>query len=601
MEFTPEQKVLNDLFGNDMTYTIPEYQRPYSWDCIGKSDKNNQINVIWQDLIDFYESKSPNIYFMGSMVVIGDGTTRTYEVVDGQQRLTTLTILLTSIKCFLAEVLLNKNMPSTEQTEFIAFINASSENINKLIFNEKRNGLFTSPEKKVKIEKTFGFSYDNVLKVVMECGEASSISFELEGASDEQKEVTMRYFKNRQYFIDQLSDKFLDNGLLTREKAVDLSNFFEFLKNKVTVVQIRVPKFDVAYQIFEILNNRGLPLSNKDLFRNFLISKFHTLKLSNKSKYKDLDPNEKWRVLEARYELDTEFISRYVESKNGKNQKHSAYNDIEAIYEKNFKDSLQGSKIEGFYKDIEINLAIYTTIINTHFLDKKLRNCVSFLTKSGNLSYTLNLLLSLLRQEKDESKVLIFLKTFEKYTIYTILGTSKRFSAKPIYQAINFINSGKMKEAQEVFDLNSAELDELKKLFDTQIKDNDIAKLIIAKYYYAVDNKTPEDVVEQILDYAKATLEHIIPQNPDNSTNWVTDFDSKFRQKYTYKLGNMTLLTQKMNSSAKNYDFSKKKGIYGQTKLPMTTEIANLSKIDETFIESRHNKIISAILTDLNL
>jgi len=51
--FTPEYKVLNDFFGNDMNYIIPAYQRPYSWESIGKSDKNNQVNVMWQYLIDY--------------------------------------------------------------------------------------------------------------------------------------------------------------------------------------------------------------------------------------------------------------------------------------------------------------------------------------------------------------------------------------------------------------------------------------------------------------------------------------------------------------------------------------------------------------------
>ena len=603
MEFTPEQKALNDLFGNDMTYIIPEYQRPYSWECIGKSDKNNQVNVIWQDLIDFYESKNPNIYFMGSMVVIGDGATRTYEVVDGQQRLTTLTILLTAIKCFLSDVSKNNNIPTNipnlKPDQFLEFIKGASDNVNNLIFNEKHSGLFTTPEKKVKIARRIGFDYDNVLKVVMECGNSSAIP--LNGASEEQKEVTMRYFKNRQFFVEQLKNKFLDNNLLTYEKALDLNNFFTFLKNKVTIVQIRAPKFEVAYQIFEILNNRGLPLSNKDLFRNFLISEFHALKLSDFEKYKDLDPNEKWRVLETKYQLDSEFISRYVESKSGKNQQYSAFNDIQVIYNKDFKNTLQKSKIDLFYKDIEANLVIYTKIVKLEFQDKQLRNCVSLLVESGNLSRTLNLLLSLFRQENDDTKSLTFLKAFEKYTIATILVPSKRFSTKPIYQAINLINNSKVKEAQDVFELNTFELDELKKSFDTQIKDNDIAKLIIAKYYYVIDNKNPEDVVEQTLDFSKATLEHIIPQNPDKSTNWLTDFNSKFRGEYTYKLGNMTLLTGGMNSKAKNYDFLKKKTIYGQTKLALTTEIGNLLKIDENFIKTRHKKIIDAILDDLNL
>jgi uncharacterized protein with ParB-like and HNH nuclease domain len=258
MEFITEQKVLNDLFGNEMTYIIPEYQRPYSWDCIGKSDKNNQVNVIWQDLIDFYESKNANIYFMGSMVVIGDGTKREYEVVDGQQRLTTLTILFTAIKCFLQEIRANKNIPIANQTEFLEFIKASTDNIDKLIFNEKRNGLYRKAEKKVKIQKTIGFDYDNVLKIVMECGDASVLS--LKDASEEQKEVTNRYFKNRLFFIEQLKQKFLKDGIFTNETAENLDGFFEFLKNRITLLRIQASQFEVANQIFEILSpKKGLP------------------------------------------------------------------------------------------------------------------------------------------------------------------------------------------------------------------------------------------------------------------------------------------------------------------------------------------------------
>ena len=91
----------------------------------------------------------------------------------------------------------------------------------------------------------------------MNCGDISLIN--LNNVTEEQKEVTQRYFKNRHYLIEQLEHKFLDNGFFTEDKANDLQNFFEFLKNKVTVIQIRAPRFDVAYQIFEVLNNPGLP------------------------------------------------------------------------------------------------------------------------------------------------------------------------------------------------------------------------------------------------------------------------------------------------------------------------------------------------------
>ncbi len=152
-----------------------------------------------------------------------------------------------------------------------------------------------------------------------------------------------------------------------------------------------------------------------------------------------------------------------------------------------------------------------------------------------------------------------------------------------------------------VFDLETSKISELKTLFDKNIKENDIAKLMIARYYYAIDNHLPDDVVSQSLDFDKATLEHIIPQTPNLATNWITDFDKTFREAYTYKLGNMTLLTQKMNSAAKNYDFARKKDIYGKTKLNMTTEIAALSVINPDFITKRHERIVACIINDLGL
>ena len=103
--FKPEDKVVNDLFARDIRYIMPEYQRPYSWDCLGKTEKNNQINIMWDDLFDYYELKTSKPYFLGSMIMIDKGD-RTFEVIDGQQRLISLTLLFVAIKCFLTE---NKN------------------------------------------------------------------------------------------------------------------------------------------------------------------------------------------------------------------------------------------------------------------------------------------------------------------------------------------------------------------------------------------------------------------------------------------------------------------------------------------------------------
>jgi hypothetical protein len=281
--------------------------------------------------------------------------------------------------------------------------------------------------------------------------------------------------------------------------------------------------------------------------------------------------------------------------------KRQAFNDLQDIYKESFKHSLKEHKIHIFYKDIERNLSVYTQILQLDFSNKILKNKIAFLIHSGNLSNVLNVLLSLLRNESDETKIIDFLKIFEKNILYTLLGTAKRFSTKPFYEAIQALNEQKIEDAKKVFVLNAVELDELKNVLDMPIKDNEIGRIMLVKYYYSLESKLPKDVVAQHLEVENASLEHIIPQNPDVKTNWLTDFSNTFRKNYTYKLGNMTLLTQKMNSAARNFDFSKKRLVYDQTILTMTKEIAVLTLIDEDFIEKRHQKIIDALILELEL
>lgn len=594
IQFTPEQKVLLDVFAKDLTYIIPEYQRPYSWDSIGKSDKNNQVNVMWQDLIEFYESNNPNIYFLGSMVVIGDTSQREYEVVDGQQRLTTLTLLFVSIKCFLQSL---TQIDETNQQDLEVFIKDVVDDMDDLLFNKKKLGSITHT-KKVKIERKIGFDYDQVLQKVIECGKIDEIN--LAEANEEQKQIAQRFFDNQKYFISKLIERFVDSNKFTYNNAQDLNKFIDFLKNRVTVIQIRCPSFDVAYQIFEILNNRGLPLSNKDLFRNFLISEFSELKAALPSS--GVDPNQKWYHLENNYELAPEFLSRYVESKRGGNQQYSAFNDLQDIYKENFKDSLKKKKIENFYADIEKNLDIYTRITTSQHPQKEIRNRISFLLQTGNTRYITNFLMSLFRNIHSDEVCLDILKTFEKYILYIWLGSSKRFSSKPIYQAIGLLNNQSPPEnILDIFKLNAQQTEELKNALHSDIVDNYTAKLIIARYLWAFDNLNTEDIIQIDFDYDRATLEHIIPQSPNPASNWLEDFTPSFRKEYTYKLGNMTLLTQKVNSAAKNYDFDRKKTIYSNTKLFLSNALSKIDKISEEDIKKRHQEIIDLLFKDLEL
>jgi uncharacterized protein with ParB-like and HNH nuclease domain len=300
VKFTPEQKVINDLFAREVKYIIPEYQRPYSWDCEGKSDRNNQVNSMWDDLYGYFSEGKKETYFLGSMVLIGNGD-RVYQVIDGQQRLTTTVLLFAAFKCFIQDV-----KPTLVNPELISFSNDVITEIDDLIFDKTRFGAVTLA-KKVKIEKSTGFDFDKILDAAINCETFKKDDYK--GTKSEYIVVAERYFKNKDYFVEQLKKCFLTNGNFEMSDAKRLNEFLHFVKNKISVVRILTDSFDVAYHIFEILNNRGLPLSNKDLFRNFIIREFDAIKNTDIAN-SQIDPTEKWTQLEDNYELRDEFISR---------------------------------------------------------------------------------------------------------------------------------------------------------------------------------------------------------------------------------------------------------------------------------------------------
>ncbi|MBL7797830.1 MAG: DUF262 domain-containing protein [Saprospiraceae bacterium] len=587
VKFTPEHKVVNDLFAREIKYIIPAYQRPYSWDCEGKSDKNNQVNSMWDDLYGYFLDGKRETYFFGSMVLIGNGN-RIYQVVDGQQRLTTLVLLFAAFKCFVQEA----KGDYLSGTDYADFPRQVVLYIDELIFDKKLHGAVPF-EKKVKIEKTGDFDFDAVLNQAIECKSFTKESYPY--AKPEQLSVAERYFKNKDYFVEKLQKHFLTEGHFTEQDAERLNNFLDFIKNKVSVVRILTDNFEIAYHIFEILNNRGLPLSNKDLFRNFILREFDALK-NEGGQYANISPTDKWDALERDYDLRDDFLPRWVESVNARQQQYSAFNDLKEIYDKHYRDRPGKKRIEILYSDIERDLMHYTAIVNAEVKNPLLRAKLNVLLNAGNARYTLNFLLALWRHfEGNEDAVYSLVNAYEIFLLHKLLVG--RFVSGSVYGAISNLSKDDA-QSSIIAVLSPVEIkNRLAEVIRTGKIDNDAGKLLISKWVWLQEANTKDDLIDQNLYFDRATLEHIIPQTPDINSNWLHDFSAEFRAEYTYKLGNMTLLTGSKNSAARNYDFS----IYAKTKLSVTQQMSGLDKIDETYIKSRNNLIVTALLSDLGL
>jgi len=593
ISFTPEHKQLSVIFGESTKYIIPSYQRPYSWESIGKSDKNNQVNNLWEDLVDFFEANKDRTdeYFIGSMVAISknDNNEKYFEVVDGQQRITTLLLLFGAMKCFLVK---EKGINDGKSKDFLDFLEGAIKEFEILIYNKKVKGISFIPELKLKINRDYGYDFNEYFKKLLDCEEGEIQKDLLE----ENRRIINRYKENYKFFFQKIEEMFLDEGRFTEDKAQLFSQFAQFLRIRVAMIVITTPSFNSAYFIFEVLNNRGLPLSNKDLTRNLVISEFI------KAGFNEVDSAQKWYELEENYLFPQDFIGRWVESKKAAQQQFSAFNDLEKLYKENYKDTLSKKAIEIFYEDFKTDLYYFDFFEDTSKIeDRCLAYKIEFLKKTNNIRYTTNFILAAMRHFNFDGKTnkpfYELLHRYEIFILYTLLTPYKRFSANKVYEAIKELNQTNLSIANDALKLANSEEQSLKKLMNGKIFDNYLGKLLISKYFW-IRECTEEDVVEVSLDFDKATLEHIFPQTPTGETNWADrkKFPKSFVEEFTYKLGNMTLLTHRVNATIKNGDFKlKKQPEYRKTKLNLTVELGHLPDIDMNYLEERQKVIIDTL------
>ena len=594
--FHPDHVSLDKLFTTKTRFIIPEYQRPYSWQCLGKSDRNNQINQMWEDLWTFFvdAQKSGKEYFFGSMVII-EPELRQFEVVDGQQRITSLTLLFAAMSCFLRGQLARRDGGALAD-DVRTFMERGQNKLQEIIYNEDGPGL--APTLKVKINRAVGngCDFDQILNQAVRCEPFSNV----QGLRAKHATIARRYFDNRDYFLQKLEEVFLRNDRFGNDEAIEFNQFFEFLQTRIAIVTIRTEDFSTAFNVFEILNNRGLPLTNKDLLRNFVVSRF--------AEVQGEDGAQRWEVLEEDYALTDDFIGRFVESKIGKQQRASAFNDLKDLYDKEYKTAPTTPKITSFYDDMVRNLAHYTLIDDPDGRTDNigLANKIKFIAKLGNFRYSTNLMLALFRyygctgESPIPKEVLDFLLLYQQYAVYIQLAKGRRYSNKKVYEAIRLLLDSKPNEAREAFRLDRSQRNELIESLDGEF-DNFTGKVLVAGFVWHEECEAGEDVVQQRLDFDRSSLEHIIPQNPRSNSHWTRDFPKKFRDEYTYKLGNMTLLTTRRNSSAGRRDFVEKKKIYRKTQLALTKALATLDQITPEFIATRHQRMVAGIRAELGL
>jgi len=257
--FKPDNKSIKQIFGDsDAFYQMPIYQRPYAWD-------KERVEQLWYDILDAYKNnsedeKNDKNYFLGSIVVVKNS--HAFEVVDGQQRLTTLTILF----CVLRDLELNIDKK-----------NVIHNSIKDLVEGKERLKLTTHLNNQAFFEET-------ILK---------KIDF-----STSRKELYQNRFLQTAFYFKDLIEKANDPN--SEDYIQDFNAFIDYLFNRTTMIKVVCFDEGFAIKLFTVLNDRGLDLSPADIIKAYLLQYLDENKRANFI--------EVWKQLESVIEYSDESL-----------------------------------------------------------------------------------------------------------------------------------------------------------------------------------------------------------------------------------------------------------------------------------------------------
>ena len=542
---------LSRIFSNDFRFEIPDYQRPYAWTTEQVDDLLDDLDYAIGNGINI-QDKAP--YFLGSIVIIKQPINSLAHIVDGQQRITTLTILL----CVLREL-----SSSQEFQEALTQCIREQSNVVMGIVGRYRLGVR---------KRDTAFFQNNI----QEIGRLSDF---LEnppgGMSDSQK----RMFENAKYLWTKLSQR-------SDERRNTLA---QFIVQRCYLVVVSTSDQSSAYRIFSVLNDRGLDLSPTDILKADIIG---GLDENIRNEY-----TEKWEDMEEELSRDSfrELFAHirmiFMKSK------------MRGTLQQEFQDNVL-SRVQGreFIDDVlEPYADAYEILTDASYRSEAgaedVNNLLRYLNGLDNFDWIPPALTFLKRNPTDAVALSQFFKYLERlaYGLF-ILRANINQRIRRYAELLRAIEQEEdLFGASSPLQLLADEKSNILRVLDGQI----YSHLRVRRPLLLRLNSLLSDVGVRY-DYPTITIEHVLPQNPDKRSEWLKKFpDEDERAEWTGKLANLVLLSRRKNSSAQNYDFNRKKEAYfqrgGVATFALTTQVLSEPDWTPEVLQRRQKKLIDAL------
>lgn len=559
-------KLIREIFEGSYQFEIPDYQRPYAW-------TTEQATELFDDLYsamqDARASGASSQYFLGSIVLIKNDRDPKAMVVDGQQRLTTLTILFAALRAAWEAAGYPQGVRSV--TPFL--YEEGDEMLGK-----------ATGYRFIAREEDADFFRTNIQ-------EPGGIA-QLVASTDKLEDSRLRYRENATLLLEKAKALSLD----------DHNALWKFLANDCSLVVISTPDLEAAYRIFSVLNNRGLDLAPIDILKAEVLGSIRRMGGEDKAR----TYSKKWSEIESQLgrdafgDLFAHIRTIYAKQKQRATlvkefQEHvTEYKAPIDLVDKVIKPY---AEVWDFVRDADFEATEHAETINEH---------LSWLNRVDFKDWVPPALVYFKRFRQQPKRLAEFFQSLERLTYFllvTKVGINERIET---YAALT-------KEIEpEAFKGDLAALTTLT-LTDAQKR----------KFVVALDGDVYDDLpkarmalVLRLESLVRApgvqlqdavSLEHVLPQTPPDGSDWIKWFpDEDERDGWTHRLANLVPLDRNKNSSASNYDFAKKKDAYFKGKgkaspFVLTQEVRAENEWTPTLLAERQKRLVGVLAEHWNL
>ena len=600
---------LGKMFGSDITYVVPSYQRGYSW-------QPKQVTEFLQDLKRSYNNKNNlQTHFFGTMLTtnpnnVPDKKTR---IIDGQQRMTTATLFLSCARNFFYSHKDDSTQARARYEDLEEYIPSSL----KSDLNSNRSILTLS-----KSNKDF---FRSILQHRSIASNPDSVEWD---ANDSNRLLNSAYLKIRDWLNEQINPPTSSKtNELPLETAITLiSDFVTTLFTKFFIYNIVCDDESEAHKIFDLVNNRGIRLSRADLIKNLIFAELSKNRASDDAieLYDDGWTDMRKHITSKKasaYTLDRFFyhyLLAFYSDKLAEHHKDHARIKLNEVYD-SYSDLIENKIVSA--PELIDKLRDWSYTFN------KLRNPTDNFHKIDNVIHYLKKIRAIneisvypaimagyeiywKKKEDYKSFEALIMLCFKYHIRIKTIGTS--FTVEDYQDQMHHITNSINKQ-HSIVDIINTLVDDHKyyprdnvvktTLKELRITNSQLAVAILEEAEYTHNTKrSPYDVsIEHIMPVTlnKTWIDYIIANNHDINSE---DAAKELHRQYLRLLGNQTLLSSKVNNPLSNKHYDEKRKVYEQDKtFAITAAIAKYTVWNAENIAARQGKLADDIIKAIDL